>query len=110
MKPNKQFAVCSSTGGKIQAEQLATFTHYIKGEQFRFVVTRIPGNNIAAVTHRISGLKVCDVPSIAVQASAGDWVVAGRTTLIKFIADRDEQRIYVVLRSAEPRSTPQNSD
>lgn len=109
-KSRKLFPVSGSAGGKIQAEQLATFAHYIKSVQFRFVVTKIPGMNVAAVTHRASGNRVCEVPSITVQAALGDYQAAGRSALTKFIAGRDEQRVYDVLRAAEARSTPQNSD
>jgi hypothetical protein len=45
------FMVKSSDGGKIEAEQLATFAHYIQQEQFRFVVTRVPGDATVGLTH-----------------------------------------------------------
>lgn len=97
----KTFLVANSSGGKIQAEQLATFAHYIQSEQFRFVVTRIPGLNVAAVTHRHSGRRVCDVPSIGVQAAMGDWQRAGRNALEAFLASRDQQHVARTLRAAE---------
>lgn len=96
--------VAGPNGAELQAKQLATFTTYIKGVQFRFIVTRLDSSNIAAITHRSTRMKVCDVPTHTAISSAGDWIAAGRRALEDFIKRIGEDRIYTVLSAAEKRA------
>ncbi|MFG7180679.1 hypothetical protein ACGYQ5_14220 [Burkholderia pseudomallei] len=97
---SKTFAVNGTDGQKLDAEQLATFAHYIGNEQFRFVVTRLPGQH-AVLTHRASGSKVVEIPYMAQFASLGDYTVAGKAELEKLIARVGAARVASVLRGAE---------
>lgn len=97
---SKTFKV-TGPNGAFDAEQLATFAHYIQGTQFRFVVTRLPGSTIADVTHRASGKKVCSIPHISLQAAVSDYVVAGKSELKKLIERAGEARVRSVLSAAE---------
>lgn len=94
----KKFMV-KGVNGPIEADQLATFTYYIQNIQFRFVVTKLPGQE-PVVTHRLSGLKV--VP-VSVYATLGrrDWVTAGKAALDALIEHHGEARVYSVLKAAE---------
>lgn len=101
IKP-RMFMCQGPDGGRtLEAEQLATFAHYIQGAQFRFVVTKLPGEVVGSVTHRHSGARVCAIPVIALQASAGDVKVAAIGELEKVIARAGAARVASVLRAAE---------
>jgi len=97
----KTFMVAGQDGQKtIAAEQLTTFAHYIQNIQFRFVVTRMPGDNSVSVTHRDSGKRVCAVPFVAAQASLGDYKLAAQGELKKLIERAGEARVRSVLAAA----------
>lgn len=96
----KTFNVAGPNGAT-PAEQLATFAHYIQGAQFRFVVTRVIGQNIVKVTHRHSGKAVCEVTHASVAAALRDYAVAGKSALVSFIETKGEARVASVLRAAE---------
>lgn len=98
---NRTFQVSGTDGKMMEATQLATFTRYIKGVQFRFVVTRLAGSNVASVTHRVSRIKVCDVATHSAIAAAGDWILAGRSALEDFLKLYGETRVHQVLSAAE---------
>lgn len=98
----KTFLVAGPDGAKtIEAEQLATFAHYIQNIQYRFVVTRVPGNNTIGVTHRNSGKRVCAIPYGSVTAAVNDYKVAGVAALQDLIGKVGEARVASALRAAE---------
>lgn len=98
----KTFIARNAAGEPVEVEQLATFTMYIRGVQFRFVVTR-EGSLPPVVTHRISGAKVCPLGSIG--AAVGDWKLAGLAALNRLILEKGEARVASVLRAAEAKAT-----
>ena len=87
--------------GSIYAEQLATFTHYVKGVQFRFIVTRLENSNDVKVTHRYTGMSVCTVPHSTIAACLNDYADAGKSTIDALIKYKGDDRVYDVLRRAE---------
>ena len=97
---NKTFDVVSGTGETLTARQLGTFASYIKGEQFRFVVTQLPFEP-PAITHRISGRRVCQITPTEIAASRYNMVDAGKSALRKLVQNKGADRIHDVLRSAE---------
>lgn len=97
----KTFKV-KTDSGEVDADQLATFTGYVKGRGFRFVVTRLPGHADVRLTHRSSTAAVAHVPHS--EAMRTDWEKAGRAALEALIAKHGEDRVHVVLLSAEGRS------
>lgn len=56
----KTFLVAIKDGETAPANQLATFTRYLDGVQFRFVVTQLPLEE-PVVTHRLSRKRVCRI-------------------------------------------------
>ncbi|SPA25913.1 conserved hypothetical protein [Cupriavidus taiwanensis] len=98
----KTFLVAGTDGSKtIEAEQLATFAHYIQNVQYRFVVTRVPGDNSIGVTHRNSGKRVCTIAYGSVAAAANDYKVAGLSALQALVTKVGEARVASALRAAE---------
>lgn len=95
----------STPSTELQAEQLATFAAYIKGVQFRFLVTRLVGSNTVALTHRITGMRVCEIPMHSAISAAGDWIIAGRVALKKLLESKGEDRIHQALTAAEKSHT-----
>jgi hypothetical protein len=95
--------MCQAAGGRrtLEAEQVATFAHYIQGAQFRFVVTKLPGEVVGSVTHRHSGNRVCAIPVVSLQAALGDVKLAAVSELKKLIERAGEARVASVLRAAE---------
>lgn len=83
-------------GHEEAAEQLATFTHYIKGYGFRFIVTKRGPD--ASVTHRLTGLRIC---AASAATSLGDWLVAGRTAVDALVKDKGADRVVEILNRAE---------
>lgn len=96
----KTFHVHGQNGQKVEARQLATLTHYIDSVQFRFVVTELPGT-LPAVTHRLSGKRVCGIELSTLAAARSDYSAAGKAALTRFVEARDASRIAQVLRAAE---------
>lgn len=97
----KTFLVADKNGQKtLEAEQLATFAHYIQQVQFRFVVTKLPRANEIVLTHRDSGARVCAIPYNSLIAAAGDHVVAAKGELQKLIERVGEARVRSVLAAA----------
>ncbi|WP_396328518.1 hypothetical protein [Burkholderia anthina] len=96
------FMVADADGNRtLEAEQLATFAHYIQGVQYRFVVTKLPHEHVGSVTHRASGSKVCSLTVNGMLAALNDAKVAGEAELTKLIARHGEARVASVLRAAE---------
>ncbi len=96
----KTFMVCGAEGAKLEAEQLATFVFYIQNIQYRFVVTKLPGD-VASVTHRGSGKRVCQIPYMTVISALSDYAAAGKSALQELIKKHGEARVASVLRTAE---------
>jgi hypothetical protein len=97
----KTFPIKNADGTTVQAEQLATFVHYIQAVQFRFVVTRGPGQQLPVVTHRASGLQVCALTVGDCMAALNDYKVAGQFALDNLIARVGAPRVRSVLAGAE---------
>lgn len=89
------------TPNGLELAQLATFTHYLKGRQFRFVVTQEHPALPICVTHRLSGFRVCNVSPLQLAASRGDAKSAGQAALIKLLAEKTEDRVHDVISRAE---------
>lgn len=99
---NKIIQVRGTTPGKrIDAEQLATFAYYIKGVQFRFIVTRLVASGERTVTHRASGLRLATVEPGTVIAAFGDYATAGRMVVQSVIAQHGADTVFDCLRAAE---------
>lgn len=97
----KTFMVADNAGNKtIEAQQLATFAHYIQNIQFRFVVTRAPGINTIALTHRDSGKRVAEITHNSIQAAVGDYKLAGQAALKALLDRAGEARVRSVLAAA----------
>lgn len=94
----KTFKILSGNT-KLEVPQLATFTHYLNNVQFRFVVTKIPGD-VAAVTHRASGKRVCAIPDMTMLAALGDAAAAGKRALDALVAQKGGL-VYAALCQAE---------
>lgn len=104
MSAPKTFMVAGRDGERtIPAEQLATFAHYIQGEQFRFVVTRLPGQAVAKVTHRASGMGVAEIRHSAIVAARLDWAVAGRSAVDELVERLGAARVRSVIAAKEPK-------
>lgn len=97
----KTFKVINNQGDTVELEQLATFTHYIQNQQFRFVVTREAPSLPIVVTHRVSGKRVTDVTPSQQMASLGDIVGAAKLAIGALIVKVGEARIRSVLSAAE---------
>lgn len=97
----RTFEVRGTDDTKLVAEQLATFAYYIGGEQFRFVVTKLPHEPLPSVTHRASGSRVCGITANALIASLNDAKVAGMSAIKQLCDKHGEARIASVLRAAE---------
>lgn len=96
----KTFKVYTVDGVFVGAEQLATFTHYLHAVQFRFVVTRLRGGR-PAITHRVSGTWMADIPQSTLAACRGDYRDAGKLVLLDIIGRHGEDRVYEALKRAE---------
>lgn len=97
----KTFSIAQLDGTRLEVPQLATFTHYIQGIQFRFVVTQETPIAPVCVTHRASGFKVVSVLPSELGAGRSDYVVAGKMALARLIRDHGEARVRSVLASKE---------
>ena len=85
----------------IDAEQLATFTYYVKNVQFRFIVTRLIASGERTVTHRASGLRLATVEPGTVIAALGDYATAGRMVVQSVISQHGANKVFDCLRAAE---------
>jgi hypothetical protein len=95
----KTFTI-QTTDGPREVVQYATFTHYIQGQQFRFLVTRDMGDALR-VTHRLSTKAVCIVTNTDMAACRFDYKDAGKLALDRLIKERGEARVRSVLAAAE---------
>ncbi len=87
---------------RIPATQLATFTHYINNIQYRFVVTEMPGC-LPVVTHRASGMRVCEISLTTLAAARHDARGAGILALTGLIEAKGADRVASALQLAETR-------
>lgn len=94
----KTFKVKTDTG-VVEAQLLASFVGYVKGQGFRLVVTRMPGAFGARLTHRASTKAIAHVPNSLTHLT--DWEKAGREALEALIAKHGEERVRAVLAEAE---------
>lgn len=81
--------------------KLATFTHYIENVQFRFVVTQENPLHRPAVTHRVSGSRVCYITPTIQAAALGDMLGAGKLAIEALIKEKGAARVFDVLSHAE---------
>jgi hypothetical protein len=101
VEPRKFMCQAADRSRTLEAEQVTTFAHYIQNAQFRFVVTKLPGEVVGSITHRASGARVCSIPVVSLQAARGDIKLAAVSELKKVIARAGEARVASVLRTAE---------
>lgn len=85
----------------IRAELFATFTAYVQGVAFQFVVTRAPGQSGCVVTHKRSGFSLGPVLSAHVAVANFDYKLAGRRALAAIIEKHGEARVASSLRRVE---------
>lgn len=83
-------------GEPLEVDQLATFAHYVQGEQFRFVVLRMPDGE-TSLTHRESGKRVAVLPRLTL---AHDYVDAGKRAIEALVKKHGEARVRGVLAGA----------
>ena len=98
MAKTAQVWIGNDTDGRaVEAKQLATFAHYIKGHQYRFVVTSQDGCG-PVVTHRLSGLQVCEMHNLKLGA---DFVPSAVAAIKSLVSRLGEDRVDDVLSRAE---------
>lgn len=85
--------------GEVEAQLLASFVGYVKGQGFRLVVTRMPGVFGARLTHRASTKAIAPVPNSVTHVT--DWEEAGRAALAELVKKHGEERVRSVLEGAE---------
>jgi hypothetical protein len=101
---NKTFV----TPAGLALEQLGTFVEYIQRVGFRFVITREGRFYPIAVTHRHSGVLVCNISKLELAACPGDLVGTGKLSLKHLVESKGVDRVIAALQRAENSSTPQN--
>lgn len=82
---------------KVDALKLASFTYRIFGQQFRFLVVRIPATNAIAIAHKHSGRPVAFVGPMTLKSARGDYEKAGPMAMAKAVAIQGEVNIYKFL-------------
>jgi len=85
----------------LEAELFATFTEYVQGVAYQFVVTRSRGQSSSVVTHKRSGFSLGPVLSSHVAASNFDYKLAGRLALAAVIQKHGEARVASSLRRVD---------
>lgn len=85
----------------ISAELFATFTEYVEGAAYQFVVTRAPGQSGSVVTHKRSGFSLGPVLSAHVATANFDYKLAGRLALAAIIEKHGPARVASSLRRVE---------
>lgn len=98
----RKILVADQYGKKtIEADHLATFTEYLNGEAFQFVVTRAPLQMAVKVTHKRSGFSLGAVESSQVLAAGSDYKTAGKLALRAIAEKHGEARVASALRTKE---------
>lgn len=82
---------------KVIAKQLASFTHRILGQRFRFLVALIPATNAVAIAHKHSGRVVAYVGPVTLEEARGNYAKAGPRALDKALSIQGERTIYQFL-------------
>lgn len=97
----RKILVADRDGKKcIEAEHYATFTEYVGGVAYQFVVTRAPLEHASRVTHKESGKSMGPVLSAHIAAANFDYKVAGRLALKAIVEKHGEARVASALRTA----------
>lgn len=98
----RKILVADRNGKKtIEADHYATFTAYVAGIAYQFVVTRAPLESSSRVTHRKSGFSCGPVLSSHVAAADFDYKLAGQLALKTIIEKHGEARVASSLRNIE---------
>ncbi|MEX3614303.1 MAG: hypothetical protein VB141_11245 [Burkholderia gladioli] len=87
----------AAASGKIQAEQLHRISRVIGGVTFSLLVTRVPGDNLAAVTDPRSGKSLVRIGFTALSSCRGDYRRAAHVEIDRLIQCHGEERIKAVL-------------
>jgi len=96
------FMVKTKDGHDLEAEQLATFVHYIRNVGFRFVVTRLRGPFVSVtVTHRASRQSVATLTLPRPGSTRSEIMEAGHAAIEKLILRQVADAVYDVLMKAE---------
>lgn len=82
---------------KVAATLLASFTHSVNGQRFRFVVARIAATNAIAIAHKHSGRVIAFVGPVTLEKWRGNYYKAGPHALEKACAVQGERAIYQYL-------------
>lgn len=82
---------------RTDALKLASFTHQINGQRFRFVVVKMPSTNNIAIAHKHSGRPVAFVGPLTLKSARGDYEKAGVAALVKALAIQGEIPVYKFL-------------
>lgn len=102
MKSGVKVLVADARGEKtIPAEKFATFTEYLSGTAYQFLVTRELKSSVLKVTHKKSGFSLGPVCSNSIIAAASDYKLAGRLALKAIIEKHGEARVASAVRSKE---------
>ena len=98
----RKIKVADANGNKtIEADHLATFTHYVGGVAYQFVVTRELRSSVVKVTHKASGFSLGPVLSEHVSAALSDYKQAGKLAITAICAKHGEARVASALRAKE---------
>jgi hypothetical protein len=98
----RKILVADRSGAKtVEAEHYATFTSYVQGVAYQFVVTRAPGESGSKITHRKSGYSLGPVESSHIAAAAFDYKEAGKLALVAILEKHGEARVASSLRRIE---------
>lgn len=85
----------------VEAEHYATFTEYLQGVAYQFVVTRAPLEHASRVTHKKSGFSLGLVESSHIASANFDYKLAGKLALKAICEKHGEARVASAVRSKE---------
>lgn len=85
----------------VEAEHHATFTEYLQGVAYQFVVTRAPLEHASRVTHKKSGFSLGLVESSHIAAANFDYKLAGKLALKAICEKHGEARVASAVRGKE---------
>lgn len=96
----RKILVADRNGKKtIEAEHYATFTEYLQGVAYQFVVTRAPLEPGSRVTHKDSGFSLGPVLSSHIASANFDYKLAGKAALRAICEKHGEARVASALRT-----------